>query len=101
MKAKQLRIIKCPNCGYEYLPAEIYYPNNFLGYPKNIVRDDNGKILGFDNHSMLDTETFICDNCNADFEVTSTTNFAVKLIGSETEHYVTKLTSERLFLEEN
>lgn len=30
---KKLELIICPKCGREYLPAEIYYPNEFLGKP--------------------------------------------------------------------
>ena len=32
MKEK-LNIIICPNCGAEYLPAEIFLPDSFLGRP--------------------------------------------------------------------
>lgn len=101
MKPKQLRIIKCPNCGTEYLPAEIYYPNVFLGKPLNIVRSVDGKILGFDGNSMNDTETYKCDNCNSLFEVVSTTNFTSKLVEGTSEEYVTKLNKNKLFLEES
>ena len=38
--------IRCPHCGCEYLPAEIYLPNDFLGYPTNIIKDEKGEILG-------------------------------------------------------
>ena len=100
MKPKQLRTIKCPTCGYEYLPAEIYLPNEFLGKPKNIIRDANGKIIGFEGIKMNDTETYKCDNCLSSFEVVSTTNFVSKPIGETTPHYVTKLNTTRFQLEE-
>ena len=58
MKPKQLRVIKCPTCGYEYLPAEIYMPNDFLGKPNNLMRDEHGKIIGFNGIKMNDTETY-------------------------------------------
>lgn len=101
MKTKQLRIIRCPNCGCEYLPAEIYYPGEFLGKPLNIMKDDSGKIIGFDNYSMQDTETYECDKCGSKFEVDATTNFSAKLCGVDTEHYITKLVKEKFFLEES
>ena len=100
MKPKQLRVIKCPYCDYEYLPAEIYMPDEFLGKPKNIVRDINGKILGFDGIKMDDSATYRCDNCDTSFNVVSTTYFTSKLTISSDE-YVTKLTKDKLFLRES
>jgi DNA-directed RNA polymerase subunit RPC12/RpoP len=101
MKPKQLRIIKCPKCGMEYLPAEIYYPNVFLGTPLNVMRSIEGKILGFDGTSMNDTETYKCDNCDSLFEVVSTTNFTSKLVGESSEDHITKLSTKKLFLQES
>lgn len=101
MKPKQLRVIKCPECGYEYLPAEIYLPNDFLGKPKNIMKDSNGKILGFDGIKMNDTETYKCDNCDTLFEVVSTTYFASKPIGHSADEYVTKLSSDKFTMAES
>ena len=101
MKPKQLRVIKCPTCGYEYLPAEIYLPDEFLGKPKSIMKDTNGKILGFDGIKMNDTETYKCDNCDTLFEVVSTTNFVSKPLGQSAEDYVTKLSKDKLVLQES
>jgi DNA-directed RNA polymerase subunit RPC12/RpoP len=100
MKPKQLRIIKCPTCGYEYLPAEIYLPNEFLGKPKTIMKDISGKIIGFDGIKMNDTETYKCDNCDTMFEVVSTTYFNSKPIGNSSEEYVTKLSTDKFILQE-
>lgn len=100
MKQKQLRIIKCPICGCEYLPSEIYYPNDFLGKPKDIVKDTYGKILSFNGNSMNDTEYFKCYSCGADFEVVATTNFVAKPIGNSEKPYTTKLKKEKFFLDE-
>ena len=101
MKPKQLRIIKCPTCGQEYLPAEIYLPNEFLGKPKNIMKDINGKILGFDGIKMNDTESYKCDRCDTMFEVVSTTYFNSKPIGKALDGYVTKLSSDKFTLQES
>ena len=100
MKPKQLRIIKCPTCGYEYLPAEIFLPDEFLGKPKNIVKDVYGKILGYEGIKMNDTEIFKCDSCNTTFEVVSTTNFVSRPIGGNTPEYTTKLNVTKFKLEE-
>jgi hypothetical protein len=101
MRQKQMRIIKCPVCGCEYLPGEIYYPKHFLGQPKDVVRDSYGKIIGFIGKSMDDTEKFSCYNCNTCFEVVATTNFQVNLIGEDTPHHVTKLQTTKYKLDEN
>ena len=100
MKPKLLRVIKCPMCGYEYLPAEIYLPNEFLGKPKNIMKDVNGKILGYEGTKMNDTETYKCDNCDSLFKVVSTTNFVSEPICQYSEEYVTKISTNKLFLQE-
>lgn len=100
MKPKQVRIIKCPTCGCEYLPAEIFLPNDFLGKPANIVKDSYGKIIGYNGSSMNDTESYKCDHCNTTFEVVSTTNFVARLIGDTSSQYVTKLNAVKFKLEE-
>lgn len=33
------QVIRCPQCGAEYLPGEIYLPKYFLGQPKNVSKD--------------------------------------------------------------
>ena len=67
--------IRCPHCGYEYLPAEIYYPDTFLGYPKNIIRDNDGNILGFNGDDMNTSESFICIGCDKPFNVDASVTF--------------------------
>lgn len=101
MKPKQLRVIKCPTCGYEYLPAEIYMPNDFLGKPTSIMKDTSGKVLGFTGLKMNDTETYKCDNCDTLFEVVSTTYFNSKPIGQHSDEYVTKLSRDKFTLKES
>ena len=99
MKPKQLRTIKCPTCGREYLPAEIFLPNEFLGKPKDIVKDSYGKIVGYSGNSMNDTETYRCDKCDTTFEVVSTTNFESRPVGENSPYYVTKLYTVKFCLE--
>ena len=47
MKDKKFIIVKCPKCGYEYLPAEIF-TRAFLGKPDNPLY-----FLKFLNSSIL------------------------------------------------
>lgn len=72
--------IKCPHCGYEYLPAEIYFPDNFLGKPEHIIKDENGKILGFDGEDMNTSEVYTCDNCGKVFTIDGVITFKADVI---------------------
>ncbi len=63
-------IIKCPKCGYEYLAAEIFYPNDLLGHPGDILRDDDGKILMVsynDEGEPCLEEEWECEHCGHTF----------------------------------
>ena len=52
MKEK-LNIIICPNCGAEYLPAEIFLPDSFLGRPGVVDKDSSGKIIYYKNGNIV------------------------------------------------
>ena len=83
-------MIKCPYCGWEYLPAEIYFANYFLGHPENIVKDGKGTVIGYDGNDMDTTETFICDNCHKTFKVDAVVTFktsAVKDVFDEDDDF--------------
>lgn len=60
-------IIKCPHCGAEYLPCEIFYPDELLGNCSNVVRDDSGKIIYHEGNMNLEEE-YTCDWCNKTFK---------------------------------
>ena len=67
-------LIKCPVCGREYLPCEIYLPDDFLGTARNIIRDDK-HIIYFDGENMNLCETYICDDCGATFNIEASVSF--------------------------
>lgn len=94
-------IIKCPYCGYEYTPSEIYYPNEFLGKPKNIYRDIDGKIEKIDKEPNL-SETYTCDSCDKTFKVSASVNFVTEKLEELNfdEDYVSPLYRDRITLEE-
>ena len=71
-------VIKCPKCGYEYLPCEVFFPEDFLGAAVNIVRDDSGKIVYFDGTNMNTKEEFVCDGCNTRFTIEGVVTFKTK-----------------------
>lgn len=74
---KKFYVIKCPKCGYEYLPEEIYV--KVLGTSKNVVRDENGKIMFFEGESLNLHEEYICDNCGCTFDVDVKPTFETKV----------------------
>lgn len=56
--------IKCPKCGREYTINEIFMDEDFLGTQHHIIKDEEGKIIGFDGEEPLFEEEFECDECN-------------------------------------
>lgn len=75
-------IIKCPHCGAEYLPGEIYLPGSLIGQPDDIVKDGLGRIL-YEDYSTETREPdmmeqFICDYCNKPFIVEATVTYKTR-----------------------
>lgn len=73
-----MEILKCPKCGREYLPAEIYIPEVFFGKP-DYVHVENGKIVNFSGTDMNLEETYCCDDCDTTFIVTSKISFRTEV----------------------
>lgn len=74
--------IKCPHCGAEYLASEIYFPDQFLGRPRNIIKDEKGQILGFNDDDMNTYEEFTCDHCGKSFSVEATVTFKTSALNN-------------------
>ena len=92
-------IIKCPECGAEYLPAEIYYPKDFFGNPSSISKDRMGKIQFFSGVNMNLQESYICDYCKRKMNVHANIDFHVKINEIKQPH-VTKFNKPNLTLNE-
>ena len=63
---------KCPHCGAQYLPVEIFLPGAFLGRPEDVVRDSFGKLLYEDYEVGKEPdmmERYTCDYCDQPFIV--------------------------------
>lgn len=75
--------IKCPFCNYEYVPSELYLPNDFLGKASFVARDDSGKITHHVDGDMNLKETYVCDSCNNEFEVEATVEFKTVKLSQE------------------
>ena len=71
-------IIRCPRCGAQYLPGEIYMPGALIGYPEDVVKDSLGKILYEDYPEGKEPELiehFTCDICDKPFIVEATVTY--------------------------
>ena len=78
---KQWVVIKCPHCGYEYVPAEIFMPGDIAGTPDSVIRDALGKTIYVDyveGEEPLTSEEYVCDNCGHSFIVEPVVQYKVK-----------------------
>jgi len=60
---------------------EIFYPNDFTGTPKQVIRDPLKKILYIDYEEGAEPvfeQHFECFNCNKPFVVEASVSFKVK-----------------------
>ena len=76
---KELNVVKCPKCGREYLPAEIYMPKEFFCIPDLIKRDTEGCIVDYLGTSLDTSETYCCDLCNTTFNVVADIKFTTEV----------------------
>ena len=89
-------VIKCPYCGGEYLPGEIYLPGSLIGQPDDIVKDSLGKIL-YEDYSTEDREPnmiehFICEQCEKPFIIEATVTYRTREEAPEND-FTTKYVS--------
>ena len=71
-------LIKCPHCGAEYLPGEVYMPGSLEGKPTDVVKDSLGKILYEDyieKHEPDMFEQFTCEYCEKPFVIEATVTY--------------------------
>lgn len=75
-------LIKCPHCGAEYLPGEVYMPNAIIGQPDEVVRDALGKII-YEDYDTPEREPdtvehFTCEYCDKPFIIEATVTYKTK-----------------------
>lgn len=98
------QIIKCPHCGAEYLPSEIYIPSDFLPKFDDLVKDENGKIVAVYEHPMNLNEEYTCDYCGHRFAVKAQVEFTAAycpLHDYKFEHTTPLYSGDRVELSEN
>ena len=94
---KNYPVIRCPHCGWEYTPADIFMPGDLIGKPKTVIRDALGKIIyqEYDSENEpAQSEKYFCDNCEKPFIVEPVIVYKVKKEAEEldfTESYVSLL----------
>ena len=95
--------IVCPHCGREYMPAEIFMPEDLLGKPMEVIRNEAGHIEFYLGDSPDFIETYICDECNTEFKVEANLTFNVSVSNEAfDEEYVSKFDApKKIKLEEN
>ena len=80
--AHKTPLIRCPHCGAEYLPGEIYMPGSLIGQPDEVVRDYTGKILYEDYYTVAREpdmiEHFTCEYCERPFVIEATTTYRTR-----------------------
>lgn len=103
MKKEKMVTIKCPFCGCEYLPAEIYIPDAMIGHPKYIEKDINGKILNCYGKMYDPIEYYTCDKCNTRFKIKADTKFNTYIDNKTNfnEDYTISLKKNNIFLKED
>ena len=90
MPEKEFTVITCPVCGQEFVPSEIFYPDDIIGHPTEIVKTTSGKIDFFFGPGPDLTETYVCDNCGTKLQVTANVFYKVKAVENEMDkEYVT------------
>lgn len=92
-------VIKCPNCGTEYLPAEIYVPNAFFGKPSNIAKH-NGKVVSFYGDSMDLRESYTCDTCDTKFTVRASVLFNTSVEEDFEQGYTANFEKSQFIMDE-
>lgn len=102
MKEK-LDVVTCPCCGAEYLPAEIFLPDSFLGKPNVIDKDSSGKLIYYNGSNMNLKESYTCDYCNKTFRINAKIQFNTTFNSNADfdEEYSTPLKKKGLFLMED
>lgn len=87
-ETKNLNIIKCPHCGFEYHPSEIFYPNAFFGRTDSLVKSPVGKILYVDYQEGEEPnfqEHFECEDCGKSFVINATVSYSTSKVSEEVD----------------
>ena len=89
-------VIRCPHCGAEYLPGEVYMPGSLIGQPDEVIRDSFGKIIYEDYYTATREpdmgEHFTCEYCDKPFVIEASVTYKAKEEAPEND-FTTKYVS--------
>lgn len=85
-----MKVIKCPYCGAEYLPSEIFMPEDLLDKTYTIHKTKDGIIEFAEGDDAELIESYTCDYCNKEFKVYANIEYN-SIEDSFEEDYITKL----------
>ena len=86
MQPNERKKIRCPYCGAEYLPEEIFVPSEIFGKPK-IVKDENGRIEYISKDEGSLSEEYFCDYCQNKFVTTLEFDFTTRMVEDFSEDF--------------
>lgn len=93
-------LIKCPHCGAEYLPNEIFIEGGLLGDAHNILKTSLGQVISFKGNYLDLNETYVCDYCNKPFIIVGKVSFETFAKQEFEEDYVKEIYENRVELQE-
>lgn len=90
---KDLVTIKCPVCGQNYLPSEVFIPESFFGKQKDITRNASGEIEFYLGDDPDYNEEFVCESCLSKLKIHANLIFNVEVDNGEDfdEDYSTQI----------
>ena len=90
---KDIPIIKCPVCGRNMLPSEVFLPNSFFGKQSDITRNNSGEIEFYLGDDMDLDEEYVCDSCLSKLKIHANLSFDVEVAAEENydEDYITPI----------
>lgn len=95
----KINVIRCPHCGTEYHPSEIFIPEYLIGRPKDIEKNYLGKIVNIEMALKPDLkEEFTCEKCFQKLNISAHIRYDVSI--KTYEDYTTKKYKDRLVLNE-
>mgnify|MGYP006988847762 CR=1 FL=1 len=80
---RDLVVVKCPVCGTNYLPSEIFMPDSFFGKQRDITRNASGEIEFYLGDDPDYEEEFVCESCLTKLKIRANLNFNVEVNNGE------------------
>ncbi len=80
---KDLTVIKCPVCGTNYLPSEVFYPESFFGKQQDITRNASGEIEFYLGDDPDYNEEFVCESCLSKLKIHANLIFNIEVDNGE------------------